>query len=119
MSAPDWIDRHLNQDFPPRLPDGWDHAMPFSLHRRVDGRWARIVAAVKSLDLPPQYLVEIDNMGFGRAHSDLNGVPHVGEFGYKNPDPPLIADFEEAVKLAEAYLSRALTPGPVVVHPQR
>lgn len=112
--TPDWVERHLNQDFPPRLPDKWDHTMPFSISRRERGLLVKVVAGVKRLDLPPYYLVEAPDTGFGRAYLAPDGSRHVGVSPYKHPDPPGTHDFEEAVRLAESYLDGTLPHGPLV-----
>lgn len=106
------ISAHLNQEFPPHLPEGWVLTAPFAISRQ--GREiAKVVAAVKSLHLPPHYLVEVPTM-FGRAYLDLEGVRHVGRSPYKHKNPPFIEDFNAAVALAESYLDGSLTVGAIV-----
>lgn len=115
---PDWVNRHLNQDFPPRLPEGWSHPAPFAIARSVDTRHIKLVASVRGLDNPPFYLVETKGIFQERVYLAQDGSRHVGVGHYKCYQPPGTYDFEEAVRLAEAYLDRSLPVGPVVEHPR-
>ena len=74
---------HLNQNFPPRLPDGWTQVTPFSIskHPPRDGGWGpplQLVAGVKGSDMAPHYFLQYRDPLYGRVHVDASGTRYVG-----------------------------------------
>lgn len=83
--------------FPPYLPGGFRQLVPFAIRRDN----VEIVPVVSNG--PCRFGVRFDG-DFGRAWLDGDLVRHYGVPPYKLQNPPTFASFDEAVRVASAYL---------------
>ena len=94
------LERHL-EPFPPHMPEGWWQAMPFRISRTGG---VNVVAAVESHAAPRRYCIRLSNTALD-TYLDADGNKRASEDPmYKLRDKPYFEDFDEAVRVANAYV---------------
>lgn len=100
------LERHL-EPFPPFMPEGWYQAMPYRISR-VEG--VHVVAAVETTELPRRFCVRLSGTILD-TYLDANGNKREAEDLYhKLRDLPYFERFEDAVRVADAYVLGSTDP---------